>query len=295
MRVSVAVLTGPGWVRQDRPGRGTVAPVLRVVTANAAGGRDRNGRTGAAPWDAWADAAAALAPDVLAVQEVDHLLPRSDAVDQTTALRSALEAGGAPWHVRFAAAVHGTPGSRTSFTAARSTLPAEPSYGIALLSRHPVRRWDELRLAPSRVTLPVALPPGAGQRFVWVPDEPRVALAAVVAAPDGDVSVVTTHLSFNPQRAWGQLREVVRWCRPLPRPLVLLGDLNLPGRLPVVATGLTSALRAPTHPAARPRMQLDHVLLAHRPGDELAVHAARTRVVADSDHLAVQADLSRSR
>jgi endonuclease/exonuclease/phosphatase family metal-dependent hydrolase len=265
--------------------------VLRVVTANAAGGRDRHGRTGAAPWGAWADAAAALAPDLLAVQEVDHLLPRSGDVDQTAALRTALEAGGTPWHARFAAAIHGTPGARTSFTAARSTRTEEPSYGIALLSRHPVRRWDELRLTPSRATLPVLLPPGAGQRFLWVPDEPRVALAAVVAAPGGDVSVLTTHLSFNPQRAWGQLREVLRWSRDLPRPLVLLGDLNLPGRLPVLATGLTSALRAPTHPASRPRVQLDHVLLDDRTGG-LTVHAASTRVVGDSDHLAVEVELN---
>jgi endonuclease/exonuclease/phosphatase family metal-dependent hydrolase len=260
-----------------------VSIVLRVVTANAAGGRDRHGRTGTAPWQRWAEAAAALEPDVLAVQEVDHLLPRSDGLDQTAALRATLEADADPWEARFAAAVHGTPGSAASFRPAEATLPDEPSYGIALLSRHPVRRWAELRLDPSRARLPVALPPGAGRRVLWVPDEPRVALAAVVAAPEGDLSVVTTHLSFNPVRAWWQLREVARWCRDLPRPLVLVGDLNLPGRLPSAATGLTPALTAPTHPASRPRIQLDHVLL-----DGVGEQGARTRLLADSDHLAVE-------
>ena len=49
-------------------------PLLRVATANAASGRDRRGRTGAAQWAAWAQAAAGLDVDVLAVQELPHSL-----------------------------------------------------------------------------------------------------------------------------------------------------------------------------------------------------------------------------
>ncbi|MDF9717550.1 endonuclease/exonuclease/phosphatase family protein [Nocardioides sp. ChNu-153] len=275
-------------------------PVLTLATANAASGRDRRGALGAASWGRWAAAAAALDVDVLAVQEVDHLLPRSGRVDQTAVLAAALrgrERGGAgapPWHARFAAAVHGTPGSASTFRPAGDDAqdrPDEPSYGVALLSRHPVVAWRELRLGPSRVRLPVPLPAGAGRRVLWVPDEPRVAVAAVVATPAREVAVVTTHLSFSPWRARDQLREVVRWCRDLPRPLVLLGDLNLPGRLAVRAAGMTPALREPTHPAVRPRVQLDHVLLDD-PAGVVGVTAAATRRVADSDHLAVRVVLS---
>ena len=68
-------------------------------------------------------------------------------------------------------------------------------------------------------------------------------MAAVVAAPGGDVCVVTTHLSFSPLRARAQLRQVVRWCRDLPRPLVLMGDLNMPARLATGATSWAPALR----------------------------------------------------
>ena len=260
--------------------------VLRVATANAAGGRDRTGAAGAAQWERWAAAAATLDVDVLGVQEVDHLLPRSGAVDQTTALAAALAAGEA-WESRFAAAVHGTPGSAATFRAAGASPADEPSYGVALLSRHPVRRWAELRLTPSRARLPVLLPPGGDRGVLWVPDEPRVALAAVVAAPAGDVTVVTTHLSFGPWRAVPQLWEVVRWVRDLPGPRVLLGDLNLPGRLAAGVSGWTPALRAPTYPASAPRVQLDHVLV----DGPTSVRSATTRTVGHSDHLALRAEL----
>lgn len=263
-----------------------------VATANAASGRDRRGRTDAASWGRWSVAAAALDVDVLAVQEVDHRLPRSGEVDQTSVLAERLRGDGPAWSTRFAAAVHGTPGTSAGFRPARPVVgdrPEEPSYGVALLSRHPVTAWRELRLGPSRVRLPVPLPPGAGRRVLWVPDEPRVALAAVVAAPGGPVSVVTTHLSFSPLRARVQLRDVVRWCADLPRPLVLLGDLNLPPRLVTLAGA--PALRAPTHPAHRPRVQLDHVLLDDPTGRYVVGDAATYRV-ADSDHLAVRVGLA---
>ena len=267
---------------------GGAGGVLRVATANAASGRDRHGRTSAEGWGAWAAAAAGLEVDLLAVQEVDHLLPRTDAVDQTAVLADALAGDGEPWHARFAAAVHGTPGSAETFRPAGSTDPAEPSYGVTLASRHPVTSWSELRLAPGRAQLPVALPPGAGRRVLWVPDEPRVALAAVVATPIGTVSVVTTHLSFSPVRAVRQLREVQRWCSRLPRPLVLMGDLNLPGRVAVPLSGWTPVAKVPTYPAGAPRVQLDHVLV----DGVVRVGATERHRLAESDHLALSAELA---
>ncbi|WP_345455134.1 endonuclease/exonuclease/phosphatase family protein [Nocardioides marinquilinus] len=102
--------------------------------------------------------------------------------------------------------------------------------------------------------------------------------------------MLTTHLSFAPPRAVRQLREVVAWARPLPRPLVLVGDLNLPGRLPALLTGWTPAATGPTHPARRPRRRLDHVLLDAGPGDA-RVAGAGVRGVGESDHLAVVAEV----
>lgn len=267
-------------------------PSLRVATANAASGRDRRGATGAAQWETWARAAAGLDVDVLAVQEVDHLLPRSGATDQTAVLAGVLGDG---WEARFAAAVHGTPGTAAGFRPAVATHPTEPSYGVALASRQPVSHWAELRLDPSRARLPVR----AGSRLLWVPDEPRVALAAVVETGDGPVTVVTTHLSFSPVRAARQLREVVRWAATMPGPRVLLGDLNLPRRLAVPVSGWTPAASTPTFPAASPRVQLDHVLVAGPQTPETPETPTSRRAtahrLADSDHLALRVELDLSR
>ncbi len=265
--------------------------MLRMATANAASGRG-------AGWDLapWAAEAAALGVDVLAVQEVDHLLTRSGGADQTALLAAALTAaptgGGDRWHSRFAAAVHGTPGNVRTMRSAPATDLAEPSYGVALLSRHPVEWWREHRMAPSGLKVPVRKPSWTNEDLVVVGDEQRVALAARVLAPDGPVTVLTTHLSFVPWRAAAQLRDLVGWARELPRPLVLLGDLNLPGRVPARLTGWTPVAAGPTYPAHRPVAQLDHVLLdAGTTGARLTGPATLHRLAA-GDHLALRALLA---
>ncbi|WP_162599771.1 endonuclease/exonuclease/phosphatase family protein [Nocardioides solisilvae] len=271
----------------------TVGSTLALATGNAASGRDgRPGAPSTPDLTDWAADAATLAVDVVAAQEVDHLLPRSGGVDQTALLREALSGGGDAWHSRFAAAVHGTPGDITTMRSAPATRLAEPSYGVALLSRHPVTEWHELRMAPSAVKVPVPRPSWTDEPLVVVPDEQRVALAARVEAPGGAVTVVTTHLSFVPWRAAGQLRELVAWARGLPRPLVLAGDLNLPA--PVVerlvrGAGLRRVPTGPTYPARRPVGRLDHVLVDGLvPVGEASLHR-----LAASDHLAVVVALRR--
>lgn len=265
--------------------------VLRLVTANAASGRDALGRPGHGDWAAAvARAQGALDADVWAVQEVDHLLPRSGEADQTAELGTALSSGGAAWSSRFAAAVHGTPGSSETFRPAQSSDPGEPSYGIALHTRLPVRSTRELRMAPSGLRIPVPLPAGAGARVLWVPDEPRVAVAVVLSTAAGDVTVVTTHLSFAPWQARRQLHEVVAWTRALPRPVVLLGDLNLHGPTPARLTGLVGSGTAPTYPSHRPRRRLDHVLLDPG-GRAVRLTELGTPRLGGSDHLGVAAEL----
>ncbi|MFY0406426.1 endonuclease/exonuclease/phosphatase family protein [Solicola sp. PLA-1-18] len=255
-------------------------PVLRLATVNAAGGRDLGGTD--VDVERLASAVAGLGVDVVALQEVDHHLRRSGDVDQAAVVAGACGADGRPWSHAFVAAVRGTPGEDAA--PAPDTVQGLPSYGVALLTPLPVLERDELRMHASRAKLPMLLPTGASHRLRWFDDEQRVAAASVLQTPLGALTVVTTHLSFFPPRALGQLREVRDWAARLPRPLVLLGDLNLPAGVPDRVTGWGSLVRGPTFPAPDPRVQLDHVLAD---GLTWPVRGTEVTRVGGSDHRGV--------
>jgi endonuclease/exonuclease/phosphatase family metal-dependent hydrolase len=232
---------------------------VRVGTLNLASGRDGGGRS--------VDAAALRAAlggvdaDVLAVQEVDVGQPRSHSVDQPAEIAAAL--GATDW--RFAAAVTGTPDPFRSWTSVHPPVlrgPGEtlggPHYGIALVSRLPVRRWSVLALGTGRAKLPLQAPdPRTGRtRWWWFPDEPRLAVAAELHG----CTVVGTHLSFAPHTALRQLARLRRWAATLPGPVLLAGDLNLIGPLPARVFRAKRLVSEPSYPAAAPRVQFDHVL-----------------------------------
>ncbi|WP_170127200.1 endonuclease/exonuclease/phosphatase family protein [Kineococcus rhizosphaerae] len=249
---------------------------------NAASGRDL--RSGRVDTPALVEAVAALDADAVAVQEVDHLLPRSAGVDQTALLAAGLGGRG-----RFVATVHGTPGAPQGVREAHRTVADEPSYGIALLLRGPhdeALGFRELRMPAGRGRLPV-LDPAAGLRLI--PDEPRAVVAAVLRTPAGPVSVLATHLSFTPWQAGVQLRRIREFARTLPRPLVLLGDLNLPPGVVRRVLPWTPLVTGPTFPSPAPKVQLDHALADGLPA---AVRVSgRVERVGGSDHRAVVVDL----
>ena len=233
--------------------------VLRVGTLNLASGRGPSGTVLRA--DRIADAVAGLDVDVIAVQEVDAAQPRSGGADQAALVAAAL--GATEW--RFVATVAGTPGPVRSWTPEEPPVArgpggelSGPRYGIALVSRRPVLQWSVLPLGGGRARLPVRAPdPRSGRlRWWWVPDEPRVAVAAHLAG----LTVVGTHLSFSPPTALRQLRALRRWTSSLPGPVVVAGDLNLPGGLPARLLGGVPLVRAATFPGADPRVQLDHLV-----------------------------------
>jgi endonuclease/exonuclease/phosphatase family metal-dependent hydrolase len=93
-----------------------------------------------------------------------------------------------------------------------------------------------------------------------VRDEPRVAVAAEIDSPLGLLTVVNTHLTFLGRWNRRQLRRLLRTVEAAPRPLVLVGDLNMgPGPAGGV-TGLRALASHTTFPWDDPREQLDHVL-----------------------------------
>ena len=264
-----------------RPQSDSVGPV-RLATVNLLGGRSvAHGRV---EEDELRAAAAALDADVVVLQEVDQGQPRSHHVDQTAVVAAALGAGS--W--RFLPTLHGTPGE--GWTAADGDgsggQPPGPAYGIGLVSRHPVTSWAVRRFMPAPVGLPLLVP---GQGLMHVDDEPRAALAARVETAVGPLTVIGTHLSFVPGWNVAQLRELVRWARTMPAPRVLMGDLNLPGRVVGVSTRWARAARVATYPSWNPRVQFDHVLL--EPGTGLSVTATHRLRMPVSDHCALAVDV----
>ena len=115
-------------------------------------------------------------------------------------------------------------------------------------------------------------------------DEPRVAIAAVVDGPHGEFTVCNTHLSFIPGWNAKQLRHLVGSLAGTREPLVLLGDLNMEPRQAARVSGLRPIASADTFPAARPRRQIDHVLVR---GGLRATGPAEALPVPLSDHRAL--------
>lgn len=255
---------------------------MRLATFNLLGGRSvAHGRV---ELPELRSAAEALDADVVALQEVDREQPRSHGSDQTAVVAAVL--GAEAW--RFVPTLHGTPGGTWTPAAGDGSgaqLPG-PAYGIGLVSRHPVSSWSVRRFKPAPVGMPLLVP---GQGLVHVDDEPRAAVAAAVETPHGPLTVVATHLSFVPGWNVAQLRELLRWAKGLPGPRVLVGDLNLPGRVVGVSTRWSRAARVATYPSWNPRVQFDHVLL--EPGCGLTVTAAHRLRMPVSDHCALAVDL----
>lgn len=230
-----------------------------------------------------------LDADVVALQEVDRDQERSGTHDLTAL---AAEAMGAVDH-RFVPTLIGTPGFSWRAPSAPEQNAADdgaPAYGVALVSRIPVERWLPLDLGASPARLPLLID-GRRKRVLFVRDEPRAAVAAVLAPGAPVRTVVATHLSFAPGFNVAQLRRLSRAVRGLPGPLVLLGDLNLPGWAVRGVPGWRPLARLATYPTDEPRVQLDHALVRVADGRALTVRAAEALRTPISDHRALIVDL----
>src|SRR5918912_4145174 len=126
---------------------------MRVATFNLLSGRSlADGRADPA---ALADAVRQLDADVLALQEVDRHQARSGGADQVAVAAAAMGAATA----RFVPLVRGTPAEPGWRPAPPDPAEGEPAYGIALLSRRPVRSWRGVRGGRGPGPGPGPLPP----------------------------------------------------------------------------------------------------------------------------------------
>lgn len=266
---------------------------MRIATFNTLHGQPVLG-TGGGLGSAVAD----LDADVLGLQEVDCGQPRSGFTHQVRAV--AAEMGTEHWY--FAPSVLGTPGTGPvrwqpaqvgdgQQGSGAAAAEGGPLYGVGLVSRLPVRSWRATVFDPAPFGLPLLVHDGGRARLMFVPDEPRAAIAAVVDGPHGSFTVATVHLSFVPGYNVRQLRALCTWLADLPRPLVLVGDLNLPGRVPALTSRWQSLARGATYPVVGPRVQLDHVLGDGLTAAQVAGASCRVHPLPVSDHCAVTVEL----
>jgi endonuclease/exonuclease/phosphatase family metal-dependent hydrolase len=219
--------------------------------------------------DAGQKIAAELAPDLVGVQECDYALARSENVNQIAEIATSIGAQ----YFAFAPCIIGTPGEtwrklsdgdQRIITNANSSS-HEGSYGIGIASKIEVLQWHRLDLGNSPIGAPLLIPgdeSGPGKvRPIYIRDEPRVALAATLA---NGYTVINTHLSFVPGFNLRQLGKLKRWAAELEKVTgtvaIIIGDLNLPKNLPVVASQWKSLATQATYPSWGAKIQFDYIL-----------------------------------
>ena len=236
-----------------------------------------------------------IAPEVLATQEVDHFLPRSYSVNQVQEIAKAMKA--VDW--AFAPAIIGTPGEKwralkdsdESIITAKSK--GEGGYGIGFASTIPVTAYERIELGRSPVGMPLLVPGGEDgkgkPRFIYVQDEPRVAL---VAHLENGWSIINTHLSFVPGFNIAQLKKIKRWAEKSAaqtgNKVAIIGDLNLPKGLPVVGSQWKSLITQNTYPSWGAKIQFDYILTKDNVSKFKVIKTTATGI---SDHLPITVEI----
>jgi endonuclease/exonuclease/phosphatase family metal-dependent hydrolase len=233
----------------DRAVEGSYAPI-RVMTWNIHGCVGTDFRRDP---ERIARAIGSVAPDILALQEIDIRARHRDAVPLLD--RIADEAGGHR-HVSY------------------SIDHKSRSYGIALFSRWPIHseRWYDL---------------ACGRR------EPRRAIEAVVETPAGPVRVIATHFGLSPAERDAQIARLQKAIRsPVEGPTILLGDFNdwrRPGAVGrLFGPDFPTVIAPRTFPSHLPILPLDRIFVsAHLTARLLATKIPPVA----SDHRALAAEV----
>ena len=213
----------------------------------------------------------AIGADVIGIQEVDEKLGRSGNISQTKLVSEAMGTR----HWGFAPVIIGEPGAKwRKLNAAELKLITEEnreqnnegSYGIGIVSKIPIINWDRLELGKSVFGMPLVIPAENKKgkqsiRFIYVADEPRVALAATL---DCGWTVINTHLSFVPGVNYWQLRKIKRWAKKLSEQyktqVLIIGDMNLPKGLPAAGSTWNSLVTQNSYPSWGAKIQFDYIL-----------------------------------
>ena len=206
-----------------------------------------------------------LQPNFIALQEVDYFQSRSDLTNQTKLVAQSMQLK----YWAYLPTLIGTPGEKwrsvkdlKNSIITESSLDKNPkaSYGIALATNWPIKKLYVKKLGRSIVGMPLLIPKdnGKGVRFIYVKDEPRVAL---IAELENGYTIATTHLSFVPGVNVFQLNKLTSYLKKLPGLALLTGDLNLPANLPSKLSGFKSLISQATYPSWKPKIQFDYIML----------------------------------
>lgn len=242
-------------------GTGSPAPdgagyALNVVSYNIHHGRGLDDRV---DLERIADVLRRFDADVIALQEVDERVERSGRVDQAARLGELL-------------GMHHAFGSFFDYQGGR--------YGMAILSRCPIRRAE-----------PYRLPDG---------NEPRIALIADIALPNGDAfTVVDVHFDWVQDDGfrYAQASVVAGMLEAMEGPFILIGDFNDLPNSRTLSSFRRVATEAPkprgasfTFPSTEPAREIDYVFMS--PRDAWSVDSVRVGVeTMASDHRPVIASL----
>jgi endonuclease/exonuclease/phosphatase family metal-dependent hydrolase len=207
--------------------------------------------------------------DVLALQEVDHLNDRSNLEEQTKLFAEIMGAN----HWAFAPSVwrkdeewFDWPQSGSSDfppLITESMTTEQPAYGISIISKSPVIKWERKELSKAMVGWWLPYTSDGVTKKYWVKDHARNALAAYLE--DG-VVIINTHLSWEPIFRNIQLGQVKRWANQIARDkslqVLIVGDLNIAESWEESVNSLRwrSLVKQLTFPVWKPNQQIDHLL-----------------------------------
>lgn len=249
---------------------------------------------------------AAEEPDVICLQEVGLRELRSGFIDPVRLIASCLEQHtGQTWNHRFLAFFAGQSplGLRLPVALPRghhserfnpflASRPLLGGFGLALLTKHPVRRWVSAKLGAAPPSISGHLRDPRTWRVYF--GQTRSLLGAELRDPErGSVLVGTTHLELNWALAKSQLARCVQvlseaslCSRTNPR-VVLCGDLNLSETATKQVLPSYKVFSTPSFPNPSPTLCLDQVIGQ----SSLECEAIQAFALPLSDHLAVSADL----
>ena len=202
-------------------------------------------------------------PDFIGIQEVDYLQPRSSLINQTQLIAESM--GLKYWS--YLPTIFGTPGEKwkkgKDLKNALITQDSAPvknmSYGIGIATNQVIKKLHVKKLGRSIIGLPLLIPKdNGGVRFIYVKDEPRVALTAELA---NGLTITTTHLSFAPVVNVYQLNRLCYSLNKLPGAQVLTGDLNMIANLPSKLSSFRSLAKQMTYPSWKEKIQFDYIMV----------------------------------